>query len=158
MLCLCLFYLPLIERLVGSDGHHDLVANAEEKKSALGQVQGDLADDLIEALGEELLTDGADATLSSLTLHKLLIKHFSQSGDIDSRGGLMTHILNPVLACIIQILSVTASILFSVISEELLTLFNPFPWWQDCVQDVFLFGSVLHGRQLSLSLRGCTGA
>ena len=121
--------LPLVESLIGCDSHHDLVTNTKEEQSALGQVESDLTDDLIEALGEELLTDGADATLSGLTLHKLLIKHFSQSGDIDSRGGLMTHILNPVFACTIQILSVTASVIFSVISEELLTLFNPLPWW-----------------------------
>ena len=114
--------------MVGGDSHHDLVTNTEEEQSALGQVESDLTDDFIEALGEELLTDGANATLSSLTFHKLLIKHFSQSGDIDSRGGLMTHILNPVFACTIQILSVTASVMFSVISEELLTLFNPLPW------------------------------
>ena len=102
--------LPLVESLVGGDSHHDLVTNTEEEQSALGQVQSNLADDLIEALGEEFLTDRANATLSGLTLHKLLIKHFSKSSDIDSRGGLMTNILNPVFSYTIQILSVTASL------------------------------------------------
>ena len=89
----------LIESLVGSDGHHDLVTDTEKQKAALGQVESHLTDDLVEALGEELLTHWANAALSGLTLHELLVQHFSESGDINSAGGLVAHILDPVLAC-----------------------------------------------------------
>ena len=103
MLCLQLLshregHRALVECLVSGDGHHDFVTDTEEKQTTLWQVQRHLTNDLIKALGEELLTDWADATLPSLTLHKLLVKHFTQSRDIDSRGGLMAHILDPVLA------------------------------------------------------------
>ena len=90
-------YLPLVKGLVGGNGHHDFITDTEEEKTSLGQVKSNLTDDLIKALGEELLTDGANATLSSLTFHKLLVEHFSESGHIDSGGGLVANVLDEVL-------------------------------------------------------------
>jgi len=57
-----------------------------------------LADNFIKALREEFFSDWADAALPGLALHKFLVEHFSKSSDIDPAGGLMTHILDPLLA------------------------------------------------------------
>ena len=88
----------LVQGLVSSDSHSDFITNAQEKQAALRQIKSHLADDFIKALREKLLTNRADATLTSLALHKLLIKHLSESGNVDSRGWLVTDVLNPVLA------------------------------------------------------------
>ena len=88
----------MIECLVGSDGHHNLVSDTQEKEAALRQVESHLTDDLIEALREELLTHWADSTLSGLALHELLIEHLTKAGHIDSRSWLVTNVLDPMLA------------------------------------------------------------
>ena len=93
-----IFFLPLIECLIRGDCHHDLVPDTEQKETSFRQIERNLTDDLIEALREKLLSDRADSTFSSLALHKLLVKHFSQTSYINSAGWLMAHILDPVLA------------------------------------------------------------
>ena len=88
----------LIESLVGSDSHFDFVSDSEQQESTLGLIEGDLTDDLVEALAEELLTNGADSGLSCLSLHQLLIKELSEASDINSGCLLVAHVLNVVLA------------------------------------------------------------
>ena len=121
----------LIECLVCGDGHLDLVPHSEEQEAAFGLVERDLADDLIEALTEELLSDRADARLASLSLHQLLVEEFPQTSDVHSGRILVAHILDVVLAC-----------------------FNPLSRGQDRVQDVLRARLRLHRRQLSLLLGG----
>lgn len=119
----------LVESLVGGNSHFDFITDTEEEKSALWQIQSDLTDDLIETLGEELLTDWANTTLTSLSLHKFLVEHLSKSGYINSGSWLMTNILNVMLS-----------------------LFNPFSSWQNGIQDVLLLWLVLKWRQCTSSL------
>jgi hypothetical protein len=88
----------LIKCLIGSDGHLDLISNSEEEEAALWLVQGHLSDDFVETLGEKLFTHGADAALTGLALHQLLIQHFSQSCNVYSSCFLMTDILDVVFA------------------------------------------------------------
>jgi hypothetical protein len=57
-----------------------------------------LTDDFVEALREELLANWTNATLTSLSLHQLLVEHLSQPGDIDSGRGLVTDILDVVFS------------------------------------------------------------
>ena len=91
-------FLPLVEGLVSSNGHLDLVTDSKQEQSTFWLVQSHLADDLIKALREEFLPDWTDTTLTGLTLHKLLVKHLSETGNINPGGGLMTHILDVVLS------------------------------------------------------------
>lgn len=118
----------LVERLISSDGHPDLIADAQEHKATLGQIERHLTDDLVEALREKLLAHWADAALPRLTLHQFLVEHLSQSGDVDSRRWLVAHVLDPLLA-----------------------VFLPLSWRQNRVEHVFLLGSGLHRRELSAS-------
>jgi len=85
----------LIESLVGLDGHLDLITHTHEQETALSAVNGDLADELIEALGEELFAEGADACLASLRALKLLIELILQIDHIDLSGGLGRNVTHP---------------------------------------------------------------
>ena len=91
-------YLPLIKSLICSDSHHNLVSDTKQEKTSFREIEGNLTDNFIEALREKLFSHRADATLSCLTLHKLLVEHFSESRYIDSASRLVAHILDPVLS------------------------------------------------------------
>ena len=52
--------------LVGRQRHLKLAAQSQQQQAALGAGYGDLADDLLEALPIEFLTDGTDAHFMSL--------------------------------------------------------------------------------------------
>jgi len=122
-------HTALVEGLVSGDGHLDLVAHSEQEKSTFWFTQGNLADDLVEALGEELFSHGANSAFTRLALHQFLVKHFSELGNINSGRAGMTDVLDVMFA-----------------------VFNPLSGWQNGVQDVFLFGLALHWGQSSLPL------
>ena len=125
-----LSYLPLVKSLVCCNSHPNLIANTEENEASLGQVESDLTNNLIKALREEFFTDGADAALSSLAFHQLLVKHLSESRDIDSGSGLMAHILNPLFA-----------------------IFGPLSWREHSVEYIFLLRFACRWWELSFLRR-----
>lgn len=111
----------LVERLVGGDGHADLVADPEQQQAALRAVDGDLANQLVwsdregpqcedmsnrtrrprmkrtKALGIELLANRADPRLPGLPLLKLLVQCFLQIDHVQAGGRCAGHILHPQL-------------------------------------------------------------
>ena len=55
-----------------------------EKHATVRVIKSNLADNLIEALTEEFFTDGAEASLTRLSLQQLLVQHLTKTSDIDS--------------------------------------------------------------------------
>ena len=88
-------YRALIESLVGLDGHLDLITHSHQQETTLSAVNGNLADELIEALREELFAERADACLASLRALKLLIEVILQVDHIDLSGGLWRNVTHP---------------------------------------------------------------
>ena len=54
----------VVWHLVRFDRHFHFVAHLQQQKSALGAVKSDLANELIEALTIELLSNGADSSFA----------------------------------------------------------------------------------------------
>ena len=70
------------------NGHLDFVTDTHEQETTLSTVDGDLSDKLIEALGEEFLTEGADASLARLASLDRGVQLVLKIDDIDLGGGL----------------------------------------------------------------------
>jgi len=117
----------LVQCLICSNSHFNFVAHSEKKKTTLRLVESHLSNDLIETLGEKLLSYRAYTGLTGLTLHKFLIEHFSQTRYINSSCFLMRNILNVVLASL-----------------------NPLSGRKDGIQNVFSWGLWLHRWKLCL--------
>eukprot|EP00446_Apocalathium_sp_SHHI-4_P043663 CAMPEP_0177338404 /NCGR_PEP_ID=MMETSP0368-20130122/24847_1 /TAXON_ID=447022 ORGANISM="Scrippsiella hangoei-like, Strain SHHI-4" /NCGR_SAMPLE_ID=MMETSP0368 /ASSEMBLY_ACC=CAM_ASM_000363 /LENGTH=147 /DNA_ID=CAMNT_0018799413 /DNA_START=95 /DNA_END=535 /DNA_ORIENTATION=+ len=56
----------LVQRLVRGDGHANLVPHPEEEQTSFGAIDRHLADELVEALGVQLLAHRADARFAGL--------------------------------------------------------------------------------------------
>ena len=66
----------LVQTLIRHDRLLDLVSDPDEEESSLGAVDCDLSDELVEALGVELFSDGADAGFSGLSALDSLFELF----------------------------------------------------------------------------------
>ena len=111
----------LVKGLVSGDSHFDLISNSKQQQSSLWLAKCNLSDNLVKALRKQFFSDRTNSTLSGLSLHELLVKHFPQSGNIDSGSWLVAHVLDVVHAS-----------------------FNPLTGWQNSVQNVFGTGFSVH--------------
>ena len=109
--------LLLVQNRVGVIGALDVITDAMEEHTAVGVIEGNLADNLVKALAEKFLTDWAEAGLTSLPLKQLLVEHLSEACHVDSRGGLMAHLLYEVLA-LLNPLSGRQEVVKDVLSTE----------------------------------------
>ena len=88
----------LVKGLVSGDSHFDLISNSKQQQSSLWLAKCNLSDNLVKALRKQFFSDWTNSTLSGLSFHELLVKHFPQSGNIDSGSWLVAHVLDVVLA------------------------------------------------------------
>ena len=100
----------LVKNLIRLYGRTDGFFHPVQQKASFRLVERDLANDLIEALTEELFSNWTETWLACLPLKQLLIKHYSQTSHIDPGGRFRAHFLDIVFA-----------------------LFDPLSWWQDRV-------------------------
>lgn len=60
----------------------DLVSHSHQKQAPFSAIDGNLPDELVETLGIELFSDGADASFSGLPLLESLIQFLLKIKDI----------------------------------------------------------------------------
>ena len=77
------------------NGHLDLIPYSNEKESSFSAVDGDLSDQFIEALGEELFSVRANTGLTGLTSLDSGIKLVLEVDNVDLGGGLGRDVTHP---------------------------------------------------------------
>mmetsp|Transcript_58236 Transcript_58236/g.167068 ORF Transcript_58236/g.167068 Transcript_58236/m.167068 type:complete len:227 (+) Transcript_58236:91-771(+) len=120
-------HAALVERLVRSDRHPNLISHPQQQQAPLGAVDRHLPDELVEALRVELLAHGANAGLPGLPLHEPLVQRLLELNDVQARGRRIAHILHVVLGVL-----------------------DPFSGRQQGMQHIVGVGLRLHRRQLRL--------
>ena len=125
----------VVERVVGLYVRVDVTLDAQKEQASLRHVKRHLANDLLEALLEELFANWADTAFPRLALHQLLVEHLTEPRHINPACRLRARLLDPVLAAL-----------------------NPLTRWDDRIQHVLAprLRPSLHRRQSSSSTRRCT--
>ena len=77
-----------------------LVPNSHKQQTALATVYGNLADDFVETLIEELLPDGAESDFPSLAMEESLLELLVELNDFYLGGGGGENCLNPELSVV----------------------------------------------------------
>ena len=88
----------LIESLVGSKGHFQIITNPHQQYTSLGQVNCSLTDNLIEKLIMDVFSDWADSTFASLFFDHFRLKYFLQLFEFISARLFFTHIQSKIAA------------------------------------------------------------
>lgn len=89
-----------VEVLIGLGLVAILVPDADEEESALATVDGNLADDFVEALIEELLPDGAESDFPGLAMEESLLELLVELDDFYLGGGGGEDCLDPELSVV----------------------------------------------------------
>jgi hypothetical protein len=63
----------LVQGLVSLNSHLNFISYSDKKESSFGAIDGDLSDQLIEALGVEFFSDWADTSVSGLSALEFVI-------------------------------------------------------------------------------------
>ena len=92
----------IVQALEGVELVAQLVADLDEEEAPLSTVDRDLADEFIEALLEEALSDRANANDSGLGHLKLLVQVLLQVQDLDLCGGRWRDITYPQFALVVR--------------------------------------------------------
>jgi hypothetical protein len=79
------------------NSHTDLVAHTHEEESAFSALNGDLTDQLIEALGEELFTGRVNSGLAGLAGLKFLVELILEVHNVDLVSGSRGDVTHPEL-------------------------------------------------------------
>ena len=87
-----------VKRLVSLNNHLDFVANTNKEETALGAVNSDLPNKLIEALCVQFFSDRADSCITCLSLLSLAVEVLLQVDHIDAGSRRGRHVLHPELA------------------------------------------------------------
>mmetsp|Transcript_21082 Transcript_21082/g.46400 ORF Transcript_21082/g.46400 Transcript_21082/m.46400 type:complete len:236 (-) Transcript_21082:82-789(-) len=103
----------LVEALIRANRHPDFISDSQQQQSTFRTNDGDLSDEFIEALRIQFLTDGTNASLTSLSLLQPFVKVLLQVHNICTCGWCARYILHPKLI-----------------------LLSPFSWWKNGIQDV----------------------
>ena len=86
-----------IKSLVGLNRHLYLVTDTYQQETTFGALNGDLADQLVEALSVEFLTDGAYAGLAGLACLQTLVQLILEVDNVHSSCRCRGHITDPQL-------------------------------------------------------------
>mmetsp|Transcript_12944 Transcript_12944/g.21013 ORF Transcript_12944/g.21013 Transcript_12944/m.21013 type:complete len:209 (+) Transcript_12944:244-870(+) len=121
-------HTALIQCLISSNRHPDLITHTQKQQAPFGTIYGDLPDKFIEALRIQLFSDWTNSSFSRLSLHQTLVKSFLQLNDVESCCRLIADVL-----------------------DVMLVFLDPFAWWKQSMKHVICVRLRLRRWQLHLA-------